>query len=255
MTCQEALRLLYEVVDKEASQIDVEKVREHLNHCRHCLERYEFEEMFRGFILEKGSSQIKTEQLKHRILTCIKQEEEKPKSFFEIYKRAIFISAAALVVFIAIALSSAQLYRHHVAIYPFEKRHMEESSRGEPASTGTADISEARSYLASSMHLALSEEKVGFELINAGRDQIVGKEYLHFHFRRGTSAISLFIGNPADVYLPGFERVSLPHSEYFRHVCAQCQVIYWKQGNTIFIAVSDDKMIELPALIDAVQPI
>ncbi|MCX6827453.1 MAG: zf-HC2 domain-containing protein [candidate division Zixibacteria bacterium] len=79
MTCQEALKLLYEVIDKEADQIDTEKVKEHLQNCKHCMARYEFEAMFKAFITEKAVSKCKTEQLKNRILMQIDKAGKDPK--------------------------------------------------------------------------------------------------------------------------------------------------------------------------------
>ena len=56
MTCEEALRKLYEVIDKEASEIDQREVKAHLEHCRSCMARYQFEEMFKTFVVEKAVS-------------------------------------------------------------------------------------------------------------------------------------------------------------------------------------------------------
>jgi len=44
MNCQEALSLLYDVIDKEASQIDIKEVQKHLDCCQDCLKRFQVEE-------------------------------------------------------------------------------------------------------------------------------------------------------------------------------------------------------------------
>ena len=36
MNCQEALSLLYDIIDNEASEIDSQQVREHLENCTDC---------------------------------------------------------------------------------------------------------------------------------------------------------------------------------------------------------------------------
>jgi len=255
MTCQEALRLLYEVIDKEASQIDSEKVKEHLNNCRDCLARYEFEQMFRTFVVNKASTRAKSEQLKHRILAHINDHGERPTRFFNKYKRRIFAAAAILVIFIAVGLSAAQYYRHQIFVYPFEKSHLDEIFTGDPTPVNAEDIADVKNFLTENMRLSLSEDIPGYKLVHSGYDEIVGKKFVHLQFLNGQSRISLFIGNPADIKLPGFEKVNLSGIEYFRHICAGCQVIYWKKGNSIAIAVSEDKTVQLPALISALEPI
>ncbi len=50
MNCQEALKRLYEVIDKEASEIDEAAIREHIDHCRHCRGIYEAEKALSDFI-------------------------------------------------------------------------------------------------------------------------------------------------------------------------------------------------------------
>lgn len=255
MTCQEALRLLYEVIDKEASQIDSEKVKEHLNNCRDCMARYEFEQMFRTFVVKKAATRAKSEQLKYRILAHINDRGEKPTGFFNQYKRRIFAAAAILVIFIAVGLSAAQYYRHRIFVYPFEKSHLDEIITGDPIPAGAEAIADMKNFLAGNMHLSLSEDIPGYRLVHSGYDEIVGKKFAHLQYLNGKSRISLFIGNPADIKLPGFEKISLSGIEYFRHICASCQVIYWKKGNSIAIAVSEDKAVQLPALISALGPI
>jgi mycothiol system anti-sigma-R factor len=71
MTCEEALRRLFDVIDKEASQYDVNEVQEHLEQCESCMARYEFEAMFKTFVKDKASSDEKADRLKSRILDRI----------------------------------------------------------------------------------------------------------------------------------------------------------------------------------------
>ena len=44
MNCQEALDLLYDIVDNEASEVDVQNVREHLKNCEDCDGVYRLEQ-------------------------------------------------------------------------------------------------------------------------------------------------------------------------------------------------------------------
>ena len=73
MNCEEALKKLYEVVDKEVTPADKKTILEHLEHCRHCMSRYEFEEVFKTFISEKACIECDSERLKVKILEKINQ--------------------------------------------------------------------------------------------------------------------------------------------------------------------------------------
>ncbi len=82
MTCEEALKKLYEIVDNEASQKDKEEIKQHLEHCRHCMSRYDFENLFKKLICDKASTPCDTSRLKKNILDRIDQMENKPGSSF-----------------------------------------------------------------------------------------------------------------------------------------------------------------------------
>lgn len=68
MNCKDALRLLYDVIDREADQLDVVEVEKHLKNCRHCMARYEFEKTFRTFVTEKGHNACDTSKVRQDIL-------------------------------------------------------------------------------------------------------------------------------------------------------------------------------------------
>ena len=53
MNCQEALNLLYDIIDKEASEIDTQQVQEHLSRCRHCSEIYKVEKSVNALLKAK----------------------------------------------------------------------------------------------------------------------------------------------------------------------------------------------------------
>ena len=80
MNCQEALDLLYEIIDKEATEVDTQRVQTHLKRCQHCLEVYKIEGAVQDFImakLAKDTPPARLESLKSRItsrLDAIDQE-------------------------------------------------------------------------------------------------------------------------------------------------------------------------------------
>ena len=53
MNCQEALSLLYDIIDSEASEIDINQVEKHLGNCHDCSGIYELEHSVNKLIQEK----------------------------------------------------------------------------------------------------------------------------------------------------------------------------------------------------------
>ena len=71
MNCQEALNLLYDIIDKEASEIDTEQVQEHLSRCRHCSEIYRVEKSVNALLrakMQTSSPEKCVDALKSRVL-------------------------------------------------------------------------------------------------------------------------------------------------------------------------------------------
>jgi anti-sigma factor (TIGR02949 family) len=72
ITCDEARRLLYDIIDREASEVDARAVQDHLVRCRECFSIYRLEESIQDFICERlrnSGPPCKAEQLKNRIMT------------------------------------------------------------------------------------------------------------------------------------------------------------------------------------------
>jgi len=252
MNCEEALKKLYEIVDKEASQVDIDQVNEHLKNCRHCLSRYQFEEMFKTFVTEKASSPKRNEKLKNSIMDRIKTAEQSPKRRFGNPFRfgAVAVAASvALVVCIVAAFSVAKVYRHKVYTYPFEKEHLITEDRPMMGDVPFGELLSARNYVTNDTHLAADSDVPGFSLVHAGFDEILGNKYVHLRYSNGNDNISLFIGKAKDVNLPDFERKISAGMEYFQHVCKECKVIYWIHGDAIAIAVSGNKDLDLTPFI------
>ena len=70
MNCQEALSLLYDVIDKEAHEVDVDEVNRHLEKCKHCFDRFEFESGLNEFLQARISRQevsLALDALKSRV--------------------------------------------------------------------------------------------------------------------------------------------------------------------------------------------
>jgi hypothetical protein len=220
--------------------------------------RYEFEAMFKTFVTEKGARSDRSESLKMKIQERIAGAETSGNRFrvssFK-SKPVIISAAAALVLCVVAALAVAQFFRHKDYVYPFEQQHFNTNVASYAAVNDADCIEEINHYLTPNFSLALTDAVNGYQLTHYGVDEIRGHKFMHLHYRNGESKVSLFIGQYDPNELPDFEKAVHSGIEYFRHVCLQCQVIYWKKGNAVAIAVSENKQLDLAPMTAALGSI
>jgi len=65
--CRETLNLLYDYLDRELTPISTREVQEHLERCRGCFDRFEFEKHFGTFVATAGKESMDSEALKAQI--------------------------------------------------------------------------------------------------------------------------------------------------------------------------------------------
>jgi anti-sigma factor (TIGR02949 family) len=89
LNCQEALKLLYEVIDQEASEIDENAIREHVERCRHCHGIFDAEKAVNDFIqakLKAISAQSELSALRSRVIDMLdKVDCSGPKASEQLY--------------------------------------------------------------------------------------------------------------------------------------------------------------------------
>ena len=66
MNCKEALEKIYEFLDKDGS-VPVSEIEKHLDCCRHCWDRFEFEKRLKERIKSSCCKESCTESLRIRI--------------------------------------------------------------------------------------------------------------------------------------------------------------------------------------------
>jgi len=54
MTCKEAIEQLHEFLDNELGDANYTKIRQHINMCHECCEKFEFEQALKKVIREKN---------------------------------------------------------------------------------------------------------------------------------------------------------------------------------------------------------
>jgi len=120
MKCREALRLLYEYLDKQLDKKSVDEVKEHLNECKHCFETYKFEQQLNEFIKVKTvedphKADAIVERLKTNVRSVISdlngdEKKDEGRGGFFLFRRpvlAVGFFAVIAVIGFALYLSNA----------------------------------------------------------------------------------------------------------------------------------------------------
>ncbi len=261
MTCQEALSLLYDVIDKEASQIDAKQVEAHLSQCRHCSEIYKVEQSVNELVREKLSNQESTPRLaslQSRVLEqldgidCETPETDEARgisptesSFFKTGRLLAF--AAAIVIVLGAAFYGNQVVDEHARYTPLEQAHA--GCIGNAAGHGSAEETDV--LLASvreDISYNLTPAVHGFELMGGHVETIDGVEMAHFVYANGQRVISVFVV-PADRFeIPGeLQETQVVQNgvTFFDHNCRGCRLVYHRVGEAVVITATTEREVQL----------
>lgn len=72
MTCHEAVRVLWDYLDRELDEALRDRVREHLEECAHCRSQYTFEGNFLRTVATLVDAPVETAALRERILHALR---------------------------------------------------------------------------------------------------------------------------------------------------------------------------------------
>lgn len=71
MRCEEALERLFEYLDGELEETEVERIEEHLEICRKCYPRAQFERSFLEALRRTGSGEEVSDALHQRVMAAL----------------------------------------------------------------------------------------------------------------------------------------------------------------------------------------
>ncbi len=255
MNCQETLNLLYEIIDKEASQIDANEVQKHLDCCPDCLKKFAIEESLQALVKEKlkAASDIpKLDHLKSKILFQLRQIDVKMSQSpptpppFKIPAVAWAV-AAAVVIFIGAAFWGKGLYDHYEKYIPLEKAHWSAAKNV----NGFNDQNNTQLALAgvgSDFGITLLDGLMDMSLIGGKKEQIDGIDLRHFVYSKGGQTVSLFVIAASDMKLPEDllqTRVTINGKCFFDHNCRGCRLVYHQEGDALIVTATTDRSLEL----------
>ena len=255
MNCQEALNLLYEIIDKEASQIDAKEVQKHLDCCPDCLKKFQIEESLQALVKEKlkAASDIpKIDHLKSKILFQLGQIDvtithSRPMSVPFRIPAVALAAAAAVIIFIGAAFWGKGLYDHYTEYIPLERAHwaaaddINSFANHQSTQVVLAD-------LGGDFKLTFQDNLKGFSLVGARTEEIKGQMVPHFVYKNGSQTVSTFVF-PYDKYVLPEDllktRVEINGECHFDHNCRGCRLVFYKAGDAMIITATTDHAFDL----------
>lgn len=258
MNCQEAIELLYDIIDKEASEIDQEQFRTHLKQCADCFDVYKLEESFHAFVDEKLSatkSIPRLDRLKANIIAELdsidleKKSVDVPRRFG--YITWTFVAAASLIITIGAAFFTSDMVRHYRMYGPLESAHLDaaEASTLQDLSVSPADMVSA---VEGQFGYALGLEIDDFKLESGYFKNLMGVDMAHLIYANNGHKVSVFVA-PADGFeIPkneGIVRVLSEGREFFDHKCRGCRLVYHVSEKIVIVTATADNSIELLSFI------
>ena len=255
MNCQEALDLLYDIIDKEASEIDTQEVQRHLDHCEDCFKRFQLHGSLQALLSEKlkATTDITAiERLKGNVLAKLdaidaqRDSTNTKKIPFKLPTVAL-AAAASLILLVGAAFFASSLYQHYTEYIPIERAHWVASdnidSFKDNATTENVIAAVSRNF-----GLTMTPAHSGLTLVGAAPKEIKGMKVSQFVYSDGEHSVSVFI-IPASKMTFSDDLMEtqkeINGNSTYDHNCRGCRLVYTKNGGAIIVTASTDHHFEL----------
>lgn len=239
--CKETLARFYEYLDQELSKVRAEEVTNHLEACRECFDRMEFERAFGTFVQNECRDKVDADALKSKILARIGQLEcahesedlfppdEASHSDDPPAKRGIplwsYLLAAAAVVLVAIPFFKPEdrVPLADPVVMSFVSQHID-----------------SRPQMVSDDPVALADwvgQKVSFDpmiqkFVDAGcevKGAAVDAAWTHLFLQDDDVEVSVFIGEKDNFEMPaGMESVTINGHTFWTKEVNSYSVVVWE---------------------------
>ncbi|MFZ5980231.1 MAG: anti-sigma factor family protein [Candidatus Zixiibacteriota bacterium] len=280
MNCQEVLNLLYDIIDKEASEIDVREVEEHLKTCKDCFGVYEVEKKMQVFLNEKlkNADNAPTPRLNalranvlkeldkidscpnhnHEATHQTKTSPKKPSPPFFGTTRILAV-AAAVVIIVAAGFFINSLFHHDEYYIPLERAHWNAGGNLTPFKN-VQHLYAALTHVSNDMHYKLDQKVKNFQLIGGQNTEIMQANMTHFVYADSSEhkIVSVFVVPAKDMLIDEElknHEVKLNGTTFYDHYCRGCRLVFHQVGDLMIITATTEKNIDLLDFIPGQQAI
>ncbi|MCH9031783.1 MAG: hypothetical protein IIB00_05935 [candidate division Zixibacteria bacterium] len=258
--------LLYDIIDKEASGLELEEFKRIVSEDSRLNAMYQFETRFRKTIGEKSSFENAPESLLSSVRTELDRIDLDPvsasnftlssterlgankrmlSSLTTTTKWRYSLAMAASIALVILGGATLIKFLHHQSAFgAFEAEYF--VTRDAKSDLGDGITAEDASRFISEMfHVAVVDSIPGIQLCGGEVVMLDSKEFAHFKFCGASmTPISIFIGSAADYELPEMPSTILAGKEYFRHSCHGCDLLYWRSGDALIVAATSFEQME-----------
>ena len=265
MNCQEALNLLYDIIDKEASEIDTQQVQEHLSRCRHCSEIYKIEKSVNALLkakMQASSPAPCVDALKLRVLNELDAvdgdlhhhhkdsgETKGGAPSAPSFRIGRYLAVAAALVVVAVGIFYAtRVSSHSAAFVPIEQAHMSAVDNLD-AFRNSAVTMNMIGALNSQLYYSMEPEVHGFYMVGGRSETIDSMKVMHFIYRNaGDKVVSVFVADQHYLTIPDeLKDSAINHNgtTFFDHNCHGCHLVYHQDGPVVVVTATTDHSVEL----------
>ncbi|MFQ5607097.1 MAG: hypothetical protein ACE5GA_04055 [Candidatus Zixiibacteriota bacterium] len=254
---KKAHRLLYEVVDDEASAIERAELDSYLKQDDALRGLFNVERLFRARLKEHSQSDTLPPALKERILASLARidveetggepvapaqapirltSERSASAGFSL--RYLLPMAASVALFVFGSLATVQFFQHQRAYATIENHHY--ISRDMLADGVIPEITtDATKYISENFGVGLSDNVTGLSLCGGELVDLDKSRFAHFQFcGNSEDPVSIFVGSAEDFSLPETPTTIIAGKRYFRHSCHGCELMYWRSGGALIVAAT-----------------
>ncbi len=253
MNCEEARELLYEIIDKEASEVDARRVQEHIDKCRECFDIYRFEGAIQEFITRKlrdNRPSLRLEVLKSRVMAELKTIDHprvaKGRWPFSPFTKSLVAAAAAIIV-VAVFLLGSDFVRESESFASLTELHRV-ATRTLDVFRDVGNTTGAIAFSREELTYAVAPHVSEFLLIGGCLEQFRGTQVGHFVYLDGLTTVSVFLV-PADcIEMPPelvAGKVERDGITYFGHDCGGCRLMFHRLGSTLVVTATTEPSVDL----------
>jgi Zn-finger protein len=261
MNCQEALSLLYDVVDHEASEIDREQVEEHLKSCEKCHGIFQIEDTWQRFLAERIEERSNNESpalghLRGRISEELDLQDRglgwgASLGIVGLTFRSLIMVIAVVLVLVATYVG-AGYYGHYRDFHHLELAHHE----GVAQSSRFADPEDTRSaiaFVAESVNLNIWPTVGSFQLVGGRITEIDDIQLGHFIYNDASATVSLFVSHGLEMAVPWGAKAD--DQGYYIHQCDDCRLWYGVQGQARLVAAEVSGEVDMGQFLERQQEV
>ncbi|MFQ5712748.1 MAG: mycothiol system anti-sigma-R factor [Candidatus Scalinduaceae bacterium] len=263
MNCKEATKQLYEYLDNELEENDYSKIKKHLEVCRKCCEKFEFEQVLKKVVRDRARIHRVPQNVRENIVKQLserhegggrvevfvsKLEERSKKGFFQLFKlRSAYIIEAALILLLISVLSIYFTFPKpgsspHI-VKDAAERHDNFVNGNMPLDLVTSDRNEIKRYLNDPKQVYFADSvpvfnEFAMKPLGCKKYYLAGRKSAYIGLERMHNKISLEVMDSSGMNINDLKNELFDGRQYYFGRYKGYNVVLWKYGNKLYSLTS-----------------